>query len=100
METKDLKNALEFKLIQKALKNEKFRESLINHPKDTIERELGITIPASLSIKVVEEIENEVILVIPSIPKTEDQLSLESLESVSGGWTGDCPGTSNQAKCD
>ena len=83
---------LEERIILKALKDSTFREQLLKDPKGAIGQELGIVLPDHLSVKIVEEKENEVYLVIPVKADQQDELTPAELESVSGGWTGntDC----------
>ena len=90
METKNTMKELEERIILKALKDSIFREQLLKDPKGTIGQELGIALPDHLSVKIVEEKENEVVLVIPQNAQQEDEITQLELESVSGGWSGDC----------
>ena len=91
MEPKNKKKELEERIILKALKDSTFREQLLNDPKGAIGQELGIALPDHLSVKIVEEKENEVYLVIPAKADQQDELTPAELESVSGGCTGtDC----------
>ncbi len=88
METKNQMKELEEKIILKALKDSTFREQLLKDPKGAIGQELGIVLPDHLSVKIVEEKENEVYLVIPQNVQQEDEITQLELESVSGGWSG------------
>ena len=90
METKNTMKELEERIILKALKDSTFREQLLKDPKGTIGQELGIELPDHLSVKIVEEKENEVVLVIPQNAQQEDEITQLELESVSGGWSGGC----------
>jgi hypothetical protein len=59
---------------------------------------LGISLPDHLSVKIVKEKENEVVLVITQNAQQEDEITQSELESVSGGWSGDgCIGTFGQS---
>ena len=87
MAQEQLRKALEERLIERSLKDEKFRKTLIENPKAALEEELGVTLPQNLVVKVVEEKENEVFFVLPGIAKTEGELTEMELESVAGGWS-------------
>jgi len=101
MNNKDnnFRRQIEAKLIEKASKDENFRQKLMENPKTAIQNELGGLIPDSVSIKVIEEKENEVCLVIPNTGIVTSELSDVELESVAGGWTSgpstctQCPNT-------
>lgn len=81
------KQQLEQRLIEKAMKDELFRERLLSNPKETIEQEVGFTIPATLHIRVLEEDANTFYLVLPPVgsPESSDELTEYELEAVSGG---------------
>ncbi len=91
METKNIRKELEAKLIARALKDESFRNELRSDPKTAIEKELGMEIPGEINIRLVEENENEVCLVIPHVFSDTNELTDVELESVPGGdyygWT-------------
>jgi len=89
METKDQKKAFEQKIIEKAMKDPQFRKELKRNPANAIEKELGIKIPGSLKIHVVEEEPGSVCLVLPPSPgkAADDELSEAELATVAGGWT-------------
>jgi hypothetical protein len=87
----DQKQQIEQRLVEKAMKDEQFREQLRVSPKETIEAELGIKLPQALNIHVLEEKPDSVFLVLPadSPNLAEDELSEAELEGVAGGWSGD-----------
>ncbi len=88
MESKNIRKELEARLIAKALKDESFRNELRSEPKSAINKELGMEIPGEINIRLVEENENEVCLVIPHGFSDTNELTDVELESVSGGrWT-------------
>ena len=89
MDNTNYRNDLETRLVNKAIKDDQFRQNLINNTRDTVEKELGVSIPDSVSIKVIEENENEVCLVIPHAHISDEEISEVELEAVAGGWTGD-----------
>lgn len=91
----DQKKELEQRLIEKATKDERFRKKLLSSPGIAIEQELGVKLPASLRINVLEENPGSIYLVIPFQTEAEqnDQLSESELETVAGGlngWSADC----------
>ena len=69
-------------LMEKATADEAFRARLLSDPKAAIEEELGVTIPASLSIKVHEESGTTAHLVLPP----DNKLSEGDLRAVAGGF--------------
>ena len=81
---------LEQQLIEKAMKDESFRRHLIENPGAAIEAEMGIKIPESISIKVLEESQQTFYIILPARKKEgEDELTETELEQVAGGYTGD-----------
>ncbi|MEI6455685.1 MAG: NHLP leader peptide family RiPP precursor [bacterium] len=83
------KEQLEKRLIEKAVKDEKFRQLLLEDPRVAIENELGMKIPAGMKIHVVEEKPGEVYLVLPreQSAETQEELTEAELNSVAGGIT-------------
>lgn len=70
------------RIIAKAWVDEAFKQRLIADPVATLMAE-GIAIPPGLCLKVVENTDCLLHIVLP--PKPSDELSRESLESVTGG---------------
>lgn len=70
-------------IIIKAIKDKKFCEELKQNPKKVLERELKITLPKDVNIKVLEESESQKYLVIPLIES--DQLAEEQIQNIVGG---------------
>ena len=68
-------------IVEKSALDEGFRQALLDDPKATISRELGITIPASLTIKVHESDMQTVHLALPPDPNITE----EQLEAISAG---------------
>jgi hypothetical protein len=87
MEEKNLRKELEARVIERAFKDENFRMELLRDPKGNLEKELGIKIPESVIVKIIEEKEGEVCLFLPLVPKQEGELTEAELETVAGGWT-------------
>lgn len=74
-------------IIEKAMKDDLFREQIISNPRETISAEIGINIPDSFNIRVLQEDANTFYLVLPPVDaKNEDgELSEAELLHVSGG---------------
>ena len=60
-----------------ALHNDAFREQLLSHPKETLERELGLSFPPEVQLYVHEETATTIHLVLSALS------SLDSSEDVS-----------------
>ena len=69
------------KIVGKADADEAFRERLLADPKGAIGDELGVSLPASLVVKVLEETDETRHLVLPP----SSRLSEADLRAVSGG---------------
>ena len=74
-------NEMRMKIVGKATGDADFRARLLGDPKGAIEQELGVTIPASMSIEVHEERGTTAHLVLPPASK----LSEDDLQAVAGG---------------
>lgn len=81
---------LEKLLIEKALKDETFKNRLIENPAAVIQAEAGMIIPEEMKIVVLEEDSTTVYLTLPalSVKDSDLELSEAELESVSGGTEG------------
>ena len=77
-------NEMRTKIVGKAAGDADFRARLLSDPKGAIEQELGVTIPASLSIVVHEDTEAAEHLVLPP----DSRLGEGDLRAVAGGWAG------------
>jgi Nitrile hydratase, alpha chain len=78
---------MERRLINRSLKDEDFRQRLLDDPKGTVEQELGRGLPEGVQVRVVEESADTIYLVLPSASRVGEggDLSDEALEAVSGG---------------
>ena len=76
---------MRMKIVGKAAEDADFRARLLGDPKGAIEQELGVTIPASLSIDVHEDTGATAHLVLPP----GSTLSESDLRAVAGGATYD-----------
>lgn len=81
------KQYLESQLIERAWRDEAFRQLLLNDPRTAIAEVLGFNLPDHVQIHVVEEQENDLYLVIPPNPNSKDEapLSPMELDLVAGG---------------
>ncbi|MBN1198521.1 MAG: NHLP leader peptide family RiPP precursor [Bacteroidales bacterium] len=97
METMNRRQQLEQRIIEKAIKDEQFRERLMTSPNETIEQELGVKLPASLRINVLEEKPNSFYLVIPMATRelSDEELTEAELSNVAGGY-GSAPSDDTQ----
>lgn len=73
-------------LIEKATKDELFRKSLLENTHETIENELNVKIPGSITVKVLEEGAGNFFIVLPSTGVFgEEELTEADLSRVHGG---------------
>jgi Nitrile hydratase, alpha chain len=93
---------VELQLIEKAWKDDAFRQALVKDPQGAVERELGAKLPAGLQVKVLAETPDTFYLVLPANPDRAPggQLTDQQLEAVAGGWTGSECGTCGANTCD
>lgn len=85
------RRAIEQALIRRSLQDGSFRERLLTDPKGTIEQELGRKLPKDLKVKVLEETQDTIYLVLPpggTPRRSSDELSDVELDSVAGGVKG------------
>lgn len=85
---------LEEKLVTKAWKDEGFKSKLLADPDATVRSELGFDLPSDVKIKVIEEPDRSVYVVLPAAPKARE-LSEQELDTAAGGsgWGGTLFGT-------
>ena len=79
--------ALQPQIVDKAMKDEAFRQHLLRDPKQTVERELGLTIPVEVTVQIHEETPTTLHLVLPMKPLTAQlqELSDEERKEIAGG---------------
>jgi Nitrile hydratase, alpha chain len=80
----------ELQLIEKAWKEDAFRQALRSDPKGAVERALGAKLPAGVQVKVVEETADTFYLVLPAKldRAPAGQLTDQQLGAIAGGgWT-------------
>lgn len=69
-----------------ATNDPKYRAALLRDPKMVLEKQLNTTLPASMTVKAVEESADTVYVVVPFVPKAGQELSDNALEMVAGGF--------------
>jgi|GEM_PF-2525079 hypothetical protein len=74
-------------LIAKTWKDDAFKQAFLSDPKATLSQEFGTPLPDSLSVEVLPESDQNMVLVLPIRPDTATELSDAELEAVSGGIT-------------
>jgi hypothetical protein len=80
-------------LLLRAERDDEFRARLLSDPRGAITEQLGVELPDTLNLKVIEENPNEVILVLPAKSQS-GALRDEELAGVAGGsgsWCGNSP---------
>ena len=79
----------ELQLIEKAWKDDAFRQALLTDPQGAVERELGAKLPAGLQVKVLAESADTFYLVLPANPDRapSGELTDQQLDAVAGGWS-------------
>lgn len=84
---KEIIRDYELDIIVKAWRDERFRKSLLQNPKNAIEGEFNIKVPNEMQISVHEENENSLHLIVPSVPSNfiTGDLSDDELKEVIGG---------------
>jgi hypothetical protein len=83
--------ALQDWLISIAMHNQAFREELLSNPKETLERELGISFPQEVEIEVHEDTPTTIHLVLPLKPKTGSLMEVSFAELEDSGEEQDAP---------
>jgi hypothetical protein len=77
------------RVIDRATRDPQFRQELLRNPATALEQELGMRIPESIEIRVVEETPSTLYLVLPPQRMAAgEELSDRDLERVTGGWGG------------
>jgi hypothetical protein len=81
------RSELERTLVQRTLEDEDFRRRLLEDPKGTVDREMGIRMPEGIEVRAVQESTDTFYLVLPSVSPVGEggELSELELEAVAGG---------------
>ena len=74
---------LEQQIIERAMKDESFRNKLKENPKSAVEETLGIKLPDNVNININMESTKDIHITIPHVSQ---ELSQDELSGVSGGW--------------
>jgi hypothetical protein len=81
----------EARLVERAIQDEQFRSLLLSDPRAAAQQELGIDLPTSVRLHVLQESPSDLYMVLPLKPAAlkgviaDDELSETELEHVSGG---------------
>ena len=76
---------IEQQIVERAMKDEEFRNKLKSDPGSTIEETFGVKFPESLNFHLNEETPNDIHI---TLPVSEEELSEEQLSGISGGGWG------------
>ena len=87
------RSQLNDELVQKALKDDDFRQRLLADPKGTIESEYGVTLPPETNIQVHTEGLRDLHVVLPHAPSASASLSSDEMAAA------DCSGWKSAAEC-
>ncbi len=83
------RKSAETRLLRRALREPDVRAALCAAPRKTIAAVLGIDVPPSIRIRIVEEETDEICIVLPASPPADgasETLSLDDLDAVAGGF--------------
>ncbi len=72
-------------VLERAVKDEGFRQEVLNNPRAVLAREYNVHIPETISIRVVEDTANTLTIALPPKQESMQELSDAELEAVSGG---------------
>jgi hypothetical protein len=84
------RSELERTIVERSLEDEDFRRRLLENPKGTVDREMGIRLPEYIEVRAVEESTDTIYLVLPSVSVVGSgggELSDQDLDAVAGGGT-------------
>ena len=76
---------IESLIVQRAWKDDAFRDEFVSDPKGIIEKYTGQKLPADVRVVALPEDDKTIHFVIPAKPTNADELSDEDLEKVAGG---------------
>jgi hypothetical protein len=79
----EIRKLAEARLLTHAQDDTAFDDLLRRDPRQALKEEFGVTVPASVKMRVIEEPADTMILVVPA--RTDESLSDAQLEQVAGG---------------
>lgn len=94
----DFRSDMEARVVERAMKDESFRSQLIADPHAALQQVLGVSLPGTVRIEVVEETPGTMYLVLPPADTGPRELSEEEVGAVAGSgitWSS----SSNQCSC-
>ena len=75
----DFRSDMEARVVERAMKDESFRRQLIADPHGALQQVLGVPLPETVSIEVVEETPGTMYLVLPPAENGSPELSEEEV---------------------
>src|SRR4051812_16707718 len=75
-------------VIQRAEQDPAFRSALLTDPKQALAQAFGVSIPDGITIRVVEDTDDTVYLVLPRPPAVSGRISDQELSQIAGGHCG------------
>lgn len=78
---------IERRLVERSLKDEEFRQRLLDDPKGILEQELGRRLPEGVQVRAMEASADTIYLVLPPPSAVGEELSDKELEAVAGGYS-------------
>jgi hypothetical protein len=76
---------MENQVIEKVWSDPGFRRDLVADPKAALAKTLGVELPASVKVTVLEESDNQYYVVVPQKPVDRGELSEKELQTIAGG---------------
>jgi hypothetical protein len=81
----DYRSQMEARVIERAIRDESFRRQLVEDPHTALQQVLGVSLPGSVKIEVLEETPGTMYLVLPPAEAGSRELSEQEVASVAGG---------------
>lgn len=83
----DQRQNLENELVEKAMKDDDFRQRLMADPKAALESEWGVSLPAEMKIHVHREKRDELHVVLPSAAGASEELATTEMGTSDSSWS-------------